>query len=1269
MDAPDSQIDTALPPERRAELLEVLWDYRHLFLQPRRLGVAKFPPHDIEVTALKPLSQQPYRVSPVKQEEIARQVKKLIDLGCAEPSTSPWASPVVLVQKPDSTYRFCVDYRALNSVTVRDVYPLPRIQDTLHLLGGHRYFTSLDLLSGFFQIPLADSAKPKTAFITPHGLYQFKVLAMGMANSPAVFQRGMNEVLAGLINICCLCYVDDILIFSKTWEQHLDNLKAVFARLVDAVLFVKPTKCSFGACRLQYLGHEIAEDGLRPSTKHVEAVKNFPRPRTKTALKSFLGLASFNRLYIEGFALITAPLRQLLRGEVSPDLTLPVTMDEMGTVRPNPLWDEDCEEAFLKLKHALCTAPVLGYPDWEKGFTLRTDASIEGLGAVLRQGDKVIAYLSRSVTPAEARLDVRELECLAVLYACENLRPYLQNNRPFLIQTDHKNLMWLKNVKHDSGRLARWALRLAEFPYFLEHIQGTANPEADALSRNPVVFAEPPAVMAICSATDAVQPIHWEPRTVEPQPSRAEFILEQKKDPWCQLLRHEAQTCTEPAFIRDGMTLCVENDMLINLCQEGDEIRRRIVVPTRYRRSVMYNAHNSAFGGHCGRSRTIDKIRLDYYWPGLATDVRKWCRTCHECQTAKATRPRNKGKMILPKPMQRPFQTVGIDLLGPLPTSLKGNRYVLTVLDHFTHWPILIPVPNKEARTLAEALFANVILEHGAFERLLSDRENTLAAPVVASLMELMKTRRCFTSAYQPSTNGMVERCHRWINCALRIYSSLDPTDRDWETSLKIAEWAYRTSTLSGTNHTPFKCMYARDPVFPADALNAKLMPKTMTTQHEYVAWLQTRLATIHDTLSQITLKLRKKMKEKYDSRRNDTELNVGDQVLAFFPPLASSHVMTSWRGPFEIVEKVTPLTYRLKNITTGETYRELSNLNRLALYYPEHEPLVKRGEDAAVDIPASVEPTSTPSTRDKEEGAATDHEQDNNEENKTKSRKQNGKETKNKKRKWSGEPVDVDDDNNSGDDDGSTRENVEDDADQGAPQLEVEPITTSRRGTRSQTAKKEMEQRQAWDKKIDAAVDQALQEPLVEADMSPAEAYAGPAPVFVDGETPPIREGDMVIVKLDPSLYETFIPPAIRAQKARRGRPARAAPKRGAEREAQDLVWRVAEVLQVIPPTHGEEMAIHVHLYDTYEHHRDVGDRAYRPAYRDTKGDREVYDASFRGALAKPNHYIEFCDTLKASQLLTRPFKLRKDGRIPNQVVAQLLPYLVAYVQYRPAV
>ena len=1297
----DSQIDIDLTDTRRQAVLDVLWKHRTLFLQPKRLGVAKFPPHDIEVTTTRPLSQQPYRVGPAKQEEIARQVQKLIDLDCVEPSTSPWASPVVLVAKPDGSWRFCVDYRALNAHTVRDVYPLPRIQDTLHMLGGNQYFTSLDLLSGFFQIPLSEDAKQKTAFITSSGLFQFKVLSMGMANSPAAFQRGMNQILAGLINVCCMCYVDDILIFSRTWERHLEDLHAVFTRLADALLFVKPTKCSFGACKLQYLGHEIAADGLRPAPKHVEAVSRFPTPRTKTALKSFLGLASFNRLFIENFAIITAPLRQLLRLEVSPDLTLPMTVDGDGTVRPNSLWDDDCEAAFQKLKTALCTAPVLGYPDWTKSFTLRTDASIEGLGAVLRQGDRVIAYLSRSLTPAEARLDVRELECLAVLYACESLRPYLQNNRPFLIQTDHKNLTWLRNVKHDSGRLARWALRLSEFSYFLEHIPGTANSEADALSRNPVAFAAPVTAMAICAATDDIQPIVWSPRTVDPQPSRAEFVEEQKRDPFCQLLRQRARTCSSAAFTHEGATLCVEDDMLLNLHQVGDEIRRRIVVPERYRQCVMWNAHNSAFGGHCGRDRTIARLQLDYYWPKLGSDVRNWCRTCHECQKARATRPRNRGLMQLPKPSIKPFQTVGIDLLGPLPLSLRGNRYVLTVLDHFSHWPILIPVPNKEARTLAEALFMNVICEHGAFERLLSDRESTLAAPVVAALVKMMKTKRVYTSAYQPSTNGMVERCHRWINAALRTYSSLSPTDRDWETSLKIAEWAYRTSTLTGTEFTPFFVLYGRHPIFPQDALNAQTMPKTRVATHDYVSKLQQQLAIVHDRLGRITNKLRLRMKEYYDRSRVDMEFDVGNLVLAFFPPLASSHVMTSWRGPFEIVEKVTPLTYRLKNLATGETYKELSNINRLALYHREHEPLVSRGEAATPATGAAsaarVEPTSPPNT--KEQGNNEAGETKTNEENRT-AEKIDSDEEKSDDEEGdlgiNGEEIaneDPDLDGNVAEAETTTAGGVEQSQQSGEGDVlmtergkatgrvldfttmsgsggfsSAHPVNSTGTDVATRTRHKQrlIEQERQLDQKIDEAIEKALNAPVLAADPDPAEAFAEASPAPPGRESPVLAIGDMVIVKLDPRLYDTFIPPAERARKERRGRKARAAPARGAEREAQHVVWRVAEVIQVIPPTPEEEMAIHVHLYDSHEHHLDVALRSYHPAYRDTLADKDVYNSAFRGALAKPNHYVEFKDTLKISQLLTRPFTLRKDGKLPHHVVEQLLPYLVAHVRLR---
>ena len=260
-----------------------------------------------------------------------------------------------------------------------------------------------------------------------------------------------------------------------------------------------------------------------------------------------------------------------------------------------------------------------------------------------------------------------------------------------------------------------------------------------------------------------------------------------------------------------------------------------------------------------------------------------------------------------------------------------------------------------------------------------------------------MKTKRVFTSAYQPSTNGMVERCHKWINSALRIYASLSPTDRDWETSLKIAEFAYRTSTLTGTEFTPFYVLYGRHPIFPQDALNAQGMPKTRIATDDYVAQLQEKLASVHDTLGRITSKLRDRMKVYYDRTRKDMEFAVGDLVLAFFPPLASSHVMTSWRGPFEIVEKVTPLTYRLKNVTTGEVYRELSNLNRLALYYPEYKPLLKGGEASERHEAAVGERTNPTNTESKEVEDANDGETD-------RTKNKNRKKSSRRARRWDGD-------------------------------------------------------------------------------------------------------------------------------------------------------------------------------------------------------------------------------------------------------------------------
>jgi len=853
---------------------------------------------------------------------------------------------------------------------------------------------------------------------------------------------------------------------------------------------------------------------------------------------------------------------------------------------------------------------------------------------VLRQGEKVIAYLSRGLTPAETRLDVRELECLAVIHACESLRPYLQNNRPFLIQTDHKNLTWLRNVKHDSGRLARWALRLSEFPYYLEHIPGTANVEADALSRNPVVFASENAVMATLDEGEDVQPMVWAPHTVEPQPDRQELIIAQKADAFCQsvrgrLLSQDTYTTSEK------LRFCVENDLLVNLHEVGNEVRRRVVVPEKFRRSVMYGAHNSVFGGHAGRDRTIARLQMDYYWPGLVADVRAWCKTCQDCQKARAVRPKNRGLMQLPAPAVKPFQTVGIDLLGPLPLSLKGNKYCLTVICHFSHWPILIPVPNKEARTLAEALFMNVICEHGSFERLLSDREGTLAAPVVAALVEFIRAKRVYTSAYQPSTNGAVERCHRWINTVLRVFASLNPTSRDWEASLKIAEWSYRTSTLTNTEYTPFFVLYGRHPTFPQDITAGE--PKVGTTTHEYVKNLQHQLATAHDRLARITVKLRARMKSYYDRHRVDMEYEVNDLVLVFYPPLENSKVFFSWRGPFEIIEKVTPLTYRLRNLATGEVCDDLANINRLAKYHKaEHETLLMKGEGRpAGEATAAVDAVESPKAPEKE----------------------NEKENAEEKTENTGQIEQV-----------SCRATVHESTTTDEAETEsATPATVEQRTRKTrrqiQQASVEHQQQTELDELIDAAIEAVLRTPLQTADPSPGDAFSNETTHDVAQELPRLSVGDMVIVKLDPDLYDSFIPPAKRAQKDRRGRSAKAVQARGAEKEAPSLVWRVAEILHIIPPTPTDEMTIHVHLYDTKQHHLDISERRYAPAYRDTQGDRDVYDSSFRGALAKPHHFIEYKDSLPASSLLTGAFALRTGGKLPHRVVDQLLPHLYIHV------
>jgi len=408
---------------------------------PNQLGKTNLVQHSIDVGNATPIKKRWYLTSRTERAFIEEEIQRMLQQGLIERAKGPWASPVVLARKKNGKLRFCVDYRALNKVTKKDEYPLPRIEEMLDSLGGSTYFTSLDLASGYWQVEMKPEDREKTAFITQFGTFQFKVMPFGLCNAPATFQRLMDEVLQGILWDYVVVYLDDLNIYSRNFDEHLLHLRAVFDRLRRAGLKLNPDKCRFVTPELVFLGHVIDQQGVRTDPEKIEKVKNFPIPKNLTQLRSFLGLASYYRKFIKNFSKIAGPLNKLMKKGMAFQ------------------WAPQQQQAFIHLKECLVTSPILVYPDWTKEFILFTDASTFALGAVLAQRDKenqdhVVAYASRSLLPAEKNYSATELECLAVVWAIKKFHHYL-HGKHFLVITDHSALCHLFNVTTPNGRLAR----------------------------------------------------------------------------------------------------------------------------------------------------------------------------------------------------------------------------------------------------------------------------------------------------------------------------------------------------------------------------------------------------------------------------------------------------------------------------------------------------------------------------------------------------------------------------------------------------------------------------------------------------------------------------------------------------------------------------------------------------------------------------------------------------------------------------------------------
>ena len=809
-----------------------------------------------------------YRLSPLELDEVKRQVTDLLAKGMIRPSTSPYSAPILFVGKKDGSLRMCIDYRGLNAVTVKNRYPLPRIDDLLDKLRGSAYFSSIDLQQGYNQIRIADSDIPKTAFRTPFGHYEFTVLSFGLTNAPATFQAVMDRTFRSYIDRFVVCYLDDLLVYSKTREEHLQHLRLVFDILRREQLYAKRSKCHWAQPQVEYLGHVVSADGVRMDPRKTSAVRNWPAPTNLQELRKFLGLTNYFRKFIERYSIITAPLTNLTRKGA---FVLPTA------------WTSECQQAFDTLKRSVTDDIILRFPDYSLSFQVEvvTDASLYGTGAVLLQQGRPIAFTSKKFSGAETRYTTGEQELLAVLHALKEWRCYLEG-RPFMLKTDHKPLTFLQGVPTLNRRQARWMEYLARFNFDWEYLSGKLN-IADALSRHPSLHA---AVLAVITRRQAAEPF-----------APSDFV---------QRLKHAY--VTDSWFLERSNTDHLSREHGLWIRVEG--VNRQVVVPNddSLRRELLSRFHDDPLAGHPGCTRLVEILRRQFWWPRMAKDAEAYVLSCNLCQRNKARSGKPSG-FLQPLPVPDvPWESVSLDFVVALPKTEGGYDAVLVLVDRLTKMVHLVPTTTScTAEQTARLFFDNVVRLHGVPKNVISDRGPQFASKFWGALGNMVGMRVNLSTAYHPQTDGQTERTNRTLGDMLRNYAGRTPTV--WDKYLSAAEFAMNNAVNRATGQSPFYLNYGYNPTLPVWRELDVNVPAAKVFAKSFVSRLTDAQACLEAA--------QQRTADYFNKSRQDVTFRAGQLVMLSTKNLrsladGSRKLLPRWVGPYPVVRMVGSVAVQL---------------------------------------------------------------------------------------------------------------------------------------------------------------------------------------------------------------------------------------------------------------------------------------------------------------------------------------------------------------------